>query len=167
MIRWFAKNGIAANFLMLGILIAGVYTATQIPLEVSPTLSWDTVMIEMPYRGATAKDVERAILIPVEEALEGVKGIKQLNADGMRGAARFYLEAKPGTDLRSLMDDVKARIDTITTFPNETERPRVFIPDSGSYFEVLSVAVTGNLNAHDLRNVGRRVQEDLLELIHD
>ena len=154
MIRWFANNSIAANFLMIGILVAGAYAAVfHVPLEVTPTLSWDTVMIEMPYRGATAKDVERAILIPVEEALEDVKGIEQLNADGMRGNARFYLRAKAGVDLRGLMDDVKARIDTITTFPNETERPRVFIPDSGSVFEVLSVAVTGNLNPHDLRNV--------------
>ena len=120
MIRWFAKNGIAANFLMLGILVAGVYTALyRIPLEVTPSLSWDTVMIVMPYRGGTAKDVERAILIPVEEALEGVKGIKHLHADGMRGQARFYLQAKPGTDLRTLKDDVEARVSTITTFPND------------------------------------------------
>ncbi len=165
MIRWFAKNGIAANFLMLGILVAGVYTAIyQVPLEVSPTLSWDTVMIEMPYRGGTAKDVERGVLIPVEQALEGVKGIEHLNADGSRGMARFYLNAKPGTDLRTLKDDVEARVNTITTFPTETERPRIFIPDSGSHFEVLNVAVTGNLNPHDLRKVARRVQEDLLEL---
>ena len=165
MIRWFTINGIAANFLMLGLLVAGVYTAVyRIPLEVTPTLSWNTVMIEMPYRGATAKDVERAILIPIEESLEGVKGIEHLNADGSRGMARFYLNAKPGTDLRELMADVEARVNTITTFPNETERPRVFIPDSGNRYEVLNVAVTGNLNAHDLRKVARRVQEDLLEM---
>ncbi len=165
MIRWFANNGIAANFLMLGILVAGGYTAMyRIPLEVSPSLSWNTVMIEMPYRGGTAKDIERAILIPVEQALEGVEGIEHLNADGMRGMARFHLNAKPGTDVRALMDDVKARIDTITTFPQETERPRVFIPESGNYFEVLSVAVTGKMSPHDLREVARQVEEDLLEL---
>jgi len=165
MIRWFAQNGIAANFLMAGLLVAGLYTAfLRIPLEVTPALSWNTVMIEMPYRGATAKDVERAILIPIEEALEGVKGIQMLNADGSRGMARFYLKAEPGTDLRALMEDVKGRVDTITTFPNETERPRVFIPESGSYSPVLSVAVTGNLSAHDLRKLARRVQEDLLEM---
>ncbi len=78
--------------------------------------------------------------------------------------ARFYLNAEPGTDLRVLLEDVKGRVDTITTFPNETERPRVFIPESGNYYEVLSVAVTGNLGAHDLRKVARRVQEDLLEM---
>ncbi|MEM9660008.1 MAG: efflux RND transporter permease subunit, partial [Planctomycetota bacterium] len=165
MIRWFTVNGIAANFLMLGILVAAAYTALyRVPLEVSPARSWDTVMIEMPYRGATAKDVERAILIPVEESLEGVEGIKQLNADGSRGEARFFLNAEKGVDLRSLMDDVTARVDTINTFPDETERPRIFIPDSTNYFEVLSVAVTGDLNPHDLREAARRVQEDLLAM---
>ena len=79
MIRWFATNGIAANFLMIGLLIAGVYTAFyRVPLEVTPQLSWNTVIIDMPYRGATAKDVERAILIPVEAALEGIDGIESL-----------------------------------------------------------------------------------------
>ena len=131
MIRWFTNNGIAANFLMIGILLAGFYTAFyRIPLEVTPALSWETVMIDMPYRGATAKDVERAILIPVEESLEGVQGIEHLHADGSRGRARFYLQAKQGVDVRVLMDDVKARVDAITTFPSETERPRVFIPES-------------------------------------
>ena len=165
MIRWFANNGIAANFLMLAILVGGIYTAVfRTPLEITPALSWRSVIIEMPYRGGTAKDVERAILIPIEEALEGVQGIKQLNADGSRGMARFYLTAEPGTDLRALMDDVKARVDTITTFPNETERPRVFIPESGNYFAVLNVAVTGEVGPHDLRKIARRVQEDLLEI---
>lgn len=165
MIRWFTNNGIAANFLMIGVLAAGAYTAlNHVPLEVSPARSWNTVMMEMPYRGATAKDVERAILIPVEEALEGVNGIKQLNADGSRGMARFFLEAEEGTDLRTLMDDVKARVDTITTFPAETERPRIFIPESSNYFEVLSVAVTGALDAHGLTEVARKVQADLLEM---
>lgn len=165
MIRWFATNGIAANFLMLSLLLAGVYTAFfRIPLEVTPSLSWDMVIVEIPYRGATAKDVERAILLPVESALEGVQGIEELNADGMRGMGKFYLMTRPGTDPRVLMDDVTAAIDTITTFPDETERPRIFIPESGNYFEVLHVAVTGRLNAHDLREVAMQVQEDLLQI---
>lgn len=165
MIRWFANNGVAANFLMLAILIAGGYTAMfRVPLEVSPALSWETVMIEMPYRGATAKDVEKAILIPIEEALEGVKGIEQLNADGYGGMARMYLRAAPGTDLRAMLEDVKGRVDTITTFPAETERPRIFIPDSTSVFEVLNVAVTGDMSEHDLNRVARRVVDDLVEL---
>ncbi len=165
MIRWFANNGIAANFLLVGILLAGLYTAFfRVPLEVIPSIEHNVVYISMSYRGATAKDVERAILIPVEEALEGVNGIKKVNADGYRGFARFWIEAKDGYDLRILMDDVKNRIDAITTFPSETERPRIRIPDSSQWFEILTVAVTGELSANELRKVARRVQEDLLEI---
>ncbi|MAT71196.1 MAG: RND transporter permease [Planctomycetaceae bacterium] len=165
MIRWFTNNGIAANFLMLAILLAGAYAALfKIPLEVSPERSFESLIIEMQYRGGTAKDVERAILIPIEEALEGVEGIKEINSSGRRGGAWFWVNAEPGTNLRALMDDVTARIDTITTFPDETERPRVFIPDSSSWWEVLSVAVTGNLSPRELREVARQVQEDILTL---
>ncbi len=77
MIRWFANNAIAANFLMVGILLAGLYTALfRVPLEVVPTGRHNSVYVEMPYRGATAKDVERMILIPIENALRGVDGIE-------------------------------------------------------------------------------------------
>ncbi|TWU56838.1 Swarming motility protein SwrC [Rubripirellula tenax] len=165
MIRWFTINGIAANFLMVAIIVAGGYVAVNhVPLEVTPALSWNTVMIDMEYRGATAKDVERAILVPVEAALEGVDGIDSLNADGFRGGAKFFLRASRGKDLRDLMDDVKARIDTITTFPAETEPPRVLIPESANYFDILQIAVMGDLSPHDMRRVARRVQQDLLEM---
>ena len=165
MIRWFTNNGIAANFLMVGILLAGLYTAFfKIPLEVSPALSWNLVMMDMRYRGATPKDIEKAILIPVEAALEGVQGIEQLNADGSSGRARFYLRAKDGVDLRALMDDVKAAVDTINTFPQETEPPRIFIPESANSREVLTIAVAGNLSDHDLLKAARQVSDDLLEI---
>ncbi|PQO38050.1 efflux RND transporter permease subunit [Blastopirellula marina] len=165
MIRWFATNGIAANFMMLAILIGGIYTAANhIPLEVSPERSFETVMVTMDYRGGTAKDVEQAILIPIEESLEGVEGIRDINSGADQGRARIWIDAEPGTDLRVLLDDVSSRIDTITTFPDETERPVISIPDSSNWWEVLSIAVTGHLSPHELREVARKVQEDVISL---
>ncbi len=165
MIRWFANNSIAANFLMVGILLAGFYTAFfRIPLEVTPSKSYNGIRIAMPYRGATAKDVERDILIPIENSLEGVEGIKMLHADGSRGYGQIWIEAKDGYDPKELLDVVEARVDAITSFPSETERPRIHVPDSSEWMEVLTVAVTARLPADDLRRLARRVQEDLLEI---
>ena len=165
MIRWFTKNSIAANFLMVGILLGGLYTAFfKVPLEVTPALSWNLVMMDMRYPGATPKDIEKAILIPVEAALESVQGIKQFNADGYNGRARFYLRAHDGVDLRALMDDVNAQVNTINTFPRETEPPRIFIPESANSREVLTIAVSGHLSAHDLLKAARQVESDLLEM---
>ena len=100
--------------------------------------------MDMRYRGATPKDIEKAILIPVETALELSRGIEQLNADGSNGRARFYLRAKDGVDLRGLMDDVKAAVDSINTFPAETEPPRIFIPESANSREVLTITISGH-----------------------
>ncbi|MHC2066181.1 efflux RND transporter permease subunit [Bremerella sp. T1] len=150
---------------MLAILIGGIYTAFyKIPLEVSPERSMASVSIEMTYRGGTAKDVEQAILVPIEEALEGVEGIRDIFSFGRQGSGRIWVEAEPDADLRVLLEDVTQRIDTITTFPEETERPQISIPDSSNWWEVLSIAVTGHLTPHELREVARTVQEDIIAL---
>ncbi|MFI4874026.1 MAG: efflux RND transporter permease subunit, partial [Blastopirellula sp. JB062] len=165
MMRWFATIGIAANFMMLAILVGGVYTALfNIPLEVSPERSFESVRVDMTYRGGTAKDVEQAILIPIEESLEGVEGIRDIISEGRQGQGRVTVDAEPGSDLRVLMEDISARIDTITSFPDETERPQISIPDSSNWWEVLSIAVTGRLSPHELREVARKVQEDVILL---
>ena len=79
MIRWFARNPVAANLLMVAIILAGIYSAFfWITLEVEPSWKRNVIRVSIPYRGATAKDVERAILLPIEAALEGVDGIKML-----------------------------------------------------------------------------------------
>ena len=166
MIRWFANNGIAANLLMIAILAAGLNAAwNKMPLEVLPESSaWEIIYMEMPYRGGTPKDIEENVLIPVERALEGISGIREVNSDAMPGLAKFYFKAKDGVDLDKLLDEVKGRVDTISTFPGETERPKIIIPDSSGRIPVLSVAVTGDLDESALLQATRRVQREILEL---
>ena len=166
MIRWFANNGIAANLLMFAILAAGFNAAwNKVPLEVVPESSaWEIVYMEMPYRGGTPKDIEENVLIPVERALEGISGIREVNSDGMPGMAKFYFKAKEGVDLDKLLDEIKGRIDTISTFPGETERAKIIIPDSSGRLPVLSVAVTGEFDEAALLQVTKKVQREILEL---
>ena len=164
MIRWFTNNGIAANLLMIGILLGGIYTAFRLPLEVIPSTDWQTVSMEVAYPGATAKDVEKGVLIPVEEALEGLSGIKKINSDGERNRARFWFQAEKGTDLIELRENIRGRIERISSFPQEIEPPRIYIPNTSNYFPVIRLAVTGNLQEQDLREITHRVRDDLLEI---
>ncbi len=83
MIRWFAKNPIAAHFLMLAILLAGIYAAFfKLPLEVEPSWQQQNVEVRIRYHGASAKDVEKAILLRIEAALLRVQGIEHLECPG-------------------------------------------------------------------------------------
>ena len=165
MIRWFARNDIAANFLLVAILLAGVYTALyRVPLQVSPTYEWNNIIIRMNYRGGTAKDVERSIVIPIEEAIQDMPGIGKMWAYANAERGWVIAQMKEGTDKRELLEEVKTRIDRITTFPGETEKPDVYIPDSNAYMEVIRIAVTGDLTATELRDAAERVRDDLVEL---
>ncbi len=165
MIAWFAKNGIAANLLMAAILLGGLYVAFfRITLEMEPDQDYGMVFISKSYPGATPWDVQQEILIPVENALESLDGVKQLNTDAHPGHARIYVEAKPGRDLRVLKDDIESLLQTITTLPAQNEPFHVRIPSESDRKSVIWVVVTGDLPEEELQAVGVRVREDLLEI---
>ncbi|MCH7226519.1 efflux RND transporter permease subunit [Haloferula sp. A504] len=165
MIRWFARNHIAANFLMLAIMLAGVWSyMKRVPLEVQPSLLFNEVRIEVEYRGGSPADVEKAVVIPVEQALEGLPGVKVIESDARSGSGQITLEARDNTDVRDLLDEVNLRMERIPALPPETEPPRVYIPDTAKWFDVIKVAVTGEMDEPDLVKAARRIRDDLQEL---
>jgi len=163
MIQWFARNGIAANLLMVGILLGGLYCAFyRITVEMEPDRSYGSVYISKSYPGATPRDVQKEILIPVENALESLNGVKQLNTDAHPQQARIYVEAAKGTDIRVLKDDIESLLKTITTIPAPNEPFRIRIPSRADRRSVIWVVVTGDLPEEELHAAAKRVRDDLL-----
>lgn len=165
MIRWFARNAIAANFLMFGILIYGIWTALEkIPLEVQPTIRFQEVRVEVDYRGGSPEDVERAVAIPIESALEGLAGVEEMNSRISAGYGEVRIRAKDDVDIDKMLDEVKSRVDAITTFPDEIEPPKVRVPDTVQFFDVIKIAVTGEMDQADLVSAARRIRDDLINM---
>lgn len=165
MIAWFAKNSIAANLLMLSILFGGIYCAFfEMTLELEPDRDYGMVYISKTYPGATPKDVQKDILIPIENALESLQGVKQLNTDAHMGSARIYVEAKKGVDLRVLKDDLESLLNTIPSIPAPNEPFRVRIPSRDDRRSVIWVVVTGDLPESELHEVAKKVRNDILNI---
>jgi multidrug efflux pump subunit AcrB len=165
MIRWFARNDIASNFLIVAILLWGGYSAVErVPLEVQPAFKFNEVQINVPYRGGSPEDVEKAVIIPIESALEGLPGVASIDADARSGSGRVRVIAADHQDMRELLEDVKTRISRINTFPQETEPAQVSIPDSSQWFDVIKIAVAGDMDEVDLLRAARRVRDDLVEM---
>ncbi len=165
MIRWFARNDIAANFLLVAILLGGVYFAfNRVPLEVQPSYERREVEINMRFRGASPQDVREHIVVPIERALRDLQGVKLLDSRASAGSANIDVEAEDGVDLRELREEVTARVEAINTFPGETERPTIEIPNSSNWHEVLTIAVTGDLSEVDLYKTARRIENEILDL---
>ena len=118
MIRWFARNDIAANFLLFGVLLWGGWSLMEkVPLEVQPAFVFREVHISVPYRGGSPDDVERAVLLPIEGALEGLQGVDYIESRANSGRGRVTVQAKEGQDTRELLEEIKTRIARITTLP--------------------------------------------------
>ncbi len=163
MIAWFARNGVAANLLMFFIVGMGLYSVThRIPLEVFPNFELEYVSINVPYRGATPEEAEEGVVQRVEEAIHDLEGIKEINSIASEGAARITAEIDAGYDPRNLLDDIKNRVDAISTFPAEVERPIYSLAQFRR--EVISVVVAGDASELTLRQLGERVRDDLTNL---
>ena len=163
MIGWFARNGVAANLLMMVILGFGTWSVmTRIPLEVFPSFELDAISININYRGATPAEVEEAVIIRVEEAIADIEGIKQMDSFAYEGSGLITIEVEEGRSPRDMLDDVKNKIDGISTFPESVDRPRYAIQAFRG--EVISVAVSGDLPEIELRQLGERVRDDLAAL---
>jgi len=163
LINWFTRNGVAANLLMATIIMAGVFSLSyKIPLEVFPDFDIDRITVSMPYRGATPSEVEEGVVIRIEEAIQDLEGIEEIISTSSEGVASVMIEVDSGYDPRELLDDVKNRIDAISTFPDETERPIVNVAQHSS--RVINVVVSGNLSERELRRLGEQVRDEIANL---
>ncbi|WP_286268740.1 efflux RND transporter permease subunit [Thalassotalea hakodatensis] len=163
MIAWFARNHVAANLLMITILMMGVMSIkSNIPLEVFPSFESDVVNVSVSLRGATPEDVEKGVAIRIEEAVEDLEGIEKISSTSTEGSARVRIEADSGYDARELLNDVKSRVDAINTFPGEAEKPVISLLQRKR--EVIAVTVASDYSEKEIRTFAEQVRDDLLTL---
>lgn len=162
LIRWFANNHVAANLLMVLICFAGLMSAVSIKQEVFPEITMDMITVSVPYLGATPSEVEEAVCVRIEEAVQSVDGIKQITSTSIEGMGVVTIELDRGADQRKALDDVKSEVDRITTFPAETEKPIVTLVEPRQ--QVIDVVIHGNVPEHTLKQLADKVRDDLLAL---
>jgi len=163
MIAWFTKNHVAANLLMVIIVIAGVVSLkTQIPLEIFPSVEPNMINVSVSLRGSSPEDAEQGLAMRIENAVADLEGIKELSSRSVEGGSTVSIEVEDDYDPRELLADVKARVDEINTFPVEAEQPIVALAIRKR--EVITVAVSGKLSEQELRRYAEKVRDDLLQI---
>jgi len=161
-VEWFARNGVAANVLFLLVAGGGIFTLPRIRREIFPEISLDRIRITVPYPGAAPAEVEEAICVRVEEAVHGLDGIKRLRSTAAEGFGDVQIELEPDADARKLLDEVKARVDAIDTFPEETEEP--VVEELVNRFQVITVAVHGRADERTLKRLAERARDEISTL---
>ncbi len=161
-IAWMAKNAVAANVLMLILIVGGVVTlASGIKQEVFPEVEIDVVSINVIYPGASPAEVEQAVVLAVEEAVRGIDGVKKVTSSATEGQASTFVELLLNTDKDRALNDVKSTIDRITSFPEDVERPTVSLLSNRQ--QVISLVLYGDVDEATLRAVGENSRRALLQ----
>ncbi|MCP5331278.1 MAG: efflux RND transporter permease subunit [Gammaproteobacteria bacterium] len=161
-IAWFCNNGVAANLLMMFILFAGVASAMSIKIQIFPDFETRMIQASMAYPGAAPEEVEEAIVIPIEEALQGLVGINRMNSVAREGVGTVSIEISSEYEVAELLDEIKGRIDAISTFPADAERPTVREQEITQ--NVMNVSIYGNLDDKALKTFAHQIREEILAL---
>jgi multidrug efflux pump subunit AcrB len=158
-IEWMARNSVAANLLMIFIGVSGFIAITTVTEEVFPEIELDRIRISVPYLGAAPEEVEAAVVIRIEEAIQGIDGIKEIQSTASEGSASVMIELELGADSRKVIDDVKSNVDAITTFPIETEKP--IITELTARNQVTDISISGQVDIFTLKTVAEQVRDEL------
>lgn len=163
MISWFARNSVAANLLMVSIMLGGLLAINSgVRLEVFPPFEVDTVSVSVPLRGATPEDVELGVAVRIEEAVQDLEGIDRIVSRSVEGRTSVRIEVDSDYDPRVMLDDIKSRVDAINTFPADTEKPIISL--SVRHFGVISVVVSGDYAEEEIRRFAEQVRDELLRI---
>jgi multidrug efflux pump subunit AcrB len=158
-IAWMARHPVASNLLMIFILVAGFIGATTVVQEVFPDADLGAVQVRVEYPGASPEEVEEGIIQRIEERVEAVEGVSQINSTASEGVGVVFIELNLGEDISSRMDEIKAEVDRITSFPGEAEKPEVTEVTSRS--RVIDIAVSGEAPERTLKELANRIKDDL------
>lgn len=163
-IAWFVKNPVAANLLMIGIIIMGFYSLVKkIPLETFPAFEQDVVNIAVNYAGATPKEVEQGVTLRVEDAISDLPGVERIQSDSNEGRSLVRVEIRKRYDTTVVLNEIKSRVDRIANFPEEAERP--VVDQIIRVRDVITVVIAQDRNNEVvLRENTERIRDELLSL---
>jgi multidrug efflux pump subunit AcrB len=161
-IAWFARNHVAANLLMVVIILTGIISALTIRTQITPDLEADRITIDIPFPGASPGEVESGVITRLEEAIRDIEGIDLMRTFSRKGMGSMRLDIESDADIQVVMDEVKAAVDRISSFPGSIEKPIIYRaqPQVGA----INVQVYGDLDERSMKMFTEQVREDILSL---
>lgn len=162
LVIWFAENRVAANLFMVSILILGALSIPQTRKELIPNISLDRININVPYPGSTPEEVESSVVIKIEEKLFDLEGIRSMSSTASESGANVMLEISSNYNTRDIINEVKSRINTISTFPINAQA--AIIKEISIRTRVAEVILSGNADELTLKHYAEKIRDELTTL---
>ena len=163
LIRFSLRNRVLVLAMALLVLLLGIRTGTELPVEVLPDMTKPTVTVLTEAPGLAPEEVETLVTRPLENALLGIGGLDRLRSNSDVGLSLVFVEFGWGTDIYRARQLVQERLQAVK-LPQNTRAGMT--PVSSLMGEILLVGLRstdGAIAPMDLRtyaelNVARRLQ---------
>ena len=162
LIAWWARNSVAANLVMIGIFVAGTIGFSQMEREMDPQVRFPGLQIEVFWPGAAPQEVEEQIVARIEESVQDLDSIEWVRSTSAEGYGGVYILAEQQVDFTQFMNDVKIRVDSISSFPRDIEPPQV--QQWVNRNEFMRVAVHGDLGERELKRLAETLRREVAQL---
>ncbi|CAH6976157.1 Acriflavine resistance protein B [Vibrio chagasii] len=159
MTKWFINNPVAANLLMMAIVISGVLAFGQLRVESFPQIAPSSISITVAYPGGTAQQIDESVTQRIEESISGIAGIKQITSQSSAGMSRVVVRKTSSTDLDKLLDDIRNQVNAINGFPVQAERPQVVRNEFTNL--AAFVVVSGPRTDDELQPIAKQLEQAL------
>jgi len=156
----FAHHRVAANLLMILMIMAGVYGLKELNIQFFPSFEPDRISVRVVWTGASSEDIEKGITIPLEQALKSVDNLHKMTSTSAQGVSSIQLEFTEGSNLILALDKVKQKVNEFRNLPLDAEKP--IVQSLVHYENIANVQLKGDLDAQELRSLIDSLENDLL-----
>ena len=164
LISWWVRNTVAANLLMVLIIVSGLIAWTTIEKEVQPIVKLPLVQVSLTWPGASPKEIEQQVVQRVEAAVKNIDNLRRYNSESREGFGSVRLQAQPRVDLTQFKEDVRDALDGITSFPRDLEPPRIRTIEWKETIHYLTVS--GEIGERALGRLAEEFRDELISLSH-
>lgn len=161
-LAWMAENHVAANLLMMVLVVGGLFMAFTVKQEVFPDVLLDIIQVQVEYPGASPEEVEDGIVLQIEENIRSIEGIKQIRSVAAEGMATVMAELLDKANPDRVLQDIQSEVDRIVTFPEDAEKP--IVSKLLNRRDVISIILYGDASEKSLRENAEIIRDDLLDL---
>jgi len=162
LIAYFIKYPVAGNTLMVLIFIFGYFGLQSWKKNFFPVSESRILKIETVYPGSSPEEIEKGIVLKIEDNLRGVTGIEQISSVSRENSGVITIEVVRSYSTDMVLQDVKNAVDRIPSFPDGMEPPVIYKQESRNF--AISFSLSGDVSLTTLKKFAQKVESDLLAI---
>src|SRR5690554_542445 len=162
LIAWWAHNHVAANLMMIGIFLAGIIGFNSLEREMEPQVRFPGLYIGVAWPEASPQEVEEQLVARIEESVSDMDSIEWVRSSSREGSGSVYILAEQQVGFSQFLNDVKIRVDSISTFPSDMEQP--IVQQWVNRNEFIRIALHGDMEERELKRLAETLRREVAQL---